>query len=76
MDAESGIELKQTAEIEQGGSKQNLETELSNYQPIDGIMIPHTMKQSLNGTPVVQMTIDKVEFNAPIDETLFKMPKK
>jgi outer membrane lipoprotein-sorting protein len=76
LDAETGIELKQTAEIEQGGSKQQLETELSNYQPVEGIMIPHTMKQSLNGTPVVQMTIDKVEFNAPMEASLFTMPKK
>ena len=30
----------------------------------------------LNGKPVVQMTIDKVEFNSAIDDAMFKMPKK
>jgi hypothetical protein len=39
-------------------------------------MIPHTVKQLLDGKPVVQMTIEKVEFNAPIDDGVFRMPKK
>ncbi len=77
LDAQSGIELKTTADVDLGtGAKQPLETEMSNYQPVNGIMIPHTVKQMLNGKPVVQMTIDKVEFNSAIDDALFKMPKK
>lgn len=76
LDAESGIELKTTTEMPGGGMKQTLETEMSDYKAIDGIMIPHTIKQSLNGMPVAQMTIEKVEFNAPLDDALFRMPKK
>jgi outer membrane lipoprotein-sorting protein len=76
IDTDSGIELKTTAEIDAGGQKQNIETEMSNYQSVDGVMIPHTIKQLLNGAPIVSMTIEKVEINAPIDDALFKMPKK
>jgi outer membrane lipoprotein-sorting protein len=76
LDAESGIELKTTAEMDQGGTKQNIETELSNYQAVDGIMIPHTVKQLVNGNPIVTMTIEKVEFNPTLDDSLFKMPAK
>ena len=77
LDANSGIELKTTAEVDVGtGMKQPLETELSNYQQINGIMIPHSMKQSVGGKTLAQMTIDKVEFNAPVDDALFRMPKK
>jgi outer membrane lipoprotein-sorting protein len=76
LDTDSGIEVKRTAEIDAGGMKQSLETELSNFKPIDGIMIPHTMKQSMNGSPVAQMRVEKIEFNAPIDDALFKMPVK
>jgi hypothetical protein len=77
LDANSGIELKTTADVDVGtGMKQPLETELSNYQPVNGIMIPHSMKQSISGKTIAQMTIDKVEFNAAVDEALFKMPKK
>ena len=77
LDAKSGIELKTSVDMDMGtGVKQPLETEMSNYQQIDGIMIPHTVKQSVNGKPVVQMTFEKVEFNAPIEDALFKMPAK
>lgn len=76
LDAESGIELKTTTEMEAGGAKQVIESEMSNYQTVEGIMLPHTIKQMLNGTQVVQMTIDKVEINPTIDPSLFKMPGK
>ena len=77
LDAKSGIELKTSSEVDTGtGQKQALETEMSDYRQVDGIMIPHTVKQLMNGKPVVQMTIDKVELNAPVDDAIFRMPKK
>src|SRR5688500_491568 len=43
LDAKSGIELKTSADIDMGtGTKQALETEMSNFQQVNGIMIPHT----------------------------------
>jgi outer membrane lipoprotein-sorting protein len=76
MDAGSGLEVKRMTEVEEGGTKRTLESELSDYKTVDGMMIPHTLKQSVNGSPVMQMTIDKIELNAPIDDALFRMPKK
>ena len=76
LDADSGIELKTSTSIDTGGTQQKIDTELSNYQQVEGIMVPHTIKQSLNGTPVLTMTIEKAEFNPTIDDTIFKMPKK
>jgi outer membrane lipoprotein-sorting protein len=76
LDAESGIELKTTTEVDAAGTKQVIESEMSNYQSVDGIMLPHTIRQILNGTQMVQMTIDKVELNPALEEGLFKMPAK
>ena len=76
LDTESGIEVKRTVDVDTGGVKQTIETELSNFKSIEGIMIPHTMKQSVNGTPVAQMTVEKIEFNAPIEDAVFRMPAK
>jgi outer membrane lipoprotein-sorting protein len=77
FDADSGLEMKRTIEFDTGGGmKQSLETEMSNFKSVDGIMVPHTMKQSLNGMAVAEIAIEKVEFNAPIDDALFRMPKK
>lgn len=74
LDAASGLEVKVTRAVEQGGMKMNVETELSNYQDVNGLMVPFATRQSLNGTPIAQVTIQKVEFNVPIEDALFKMP--
>lgn len=77
LDANTGIELKTAAQIDIGtGQTQTLETEMSNFEKVDGITIPHTVKQMVNGKPMVEMTIDNVAFNVPIDDAIFKMPKQ
>ena len=77
LDANSGIELKTSAEVDFGGGrKQTVETEMSNFQQVSGVMIPHSVKQTIDGKPMVQMTFDKVEFNAPMEDAIFRMPKK
>jgi outer membrane lipoprotein-sorting protein len=78
IDAESGLELKTSSEVDMGmgGAKQTLDTEMSNYKQVNGIMLPHTVKQFINGKPTVEMTVTTVEFNAPIDEAIFRMPDK
>jgi outer membrane lipoprotein-sorting protein len=78
LDAESGLELKTSAEVAtgMGGAKQTFDTEMSNYKAEGGIMLPHTVKQFVNGKPTVEMTVTAVEFNAPVDDAMFRMPKK
>ena len=75
LDADTGLELKRTVEVEAGGMKQTLESELSDYKAVEGLMVPHTITQLVGGTTVMQMTMEKVEFNTPIDDALFRMPK-
>lgn len=75
LDAESGIELKMSTQIQQGGNTVTVDTELSDYQPVQGIMVPHTLKTSINGQPTGQISVEKVEMNVAVDEAQFKMPK-
>jgi hypothetical protein len=49
---------------------------MSNYKPVDGIMIPHTVTQTANGRPLLQWTITTVEFNAVPDDSIFRLPKQ
>lgn len=76
LDAESGIEVKTTNEVEQGGQTFNIETEMSDYRAEAGIMVPHAIRNVMNGQAIMQMTVDKVEFNVPIEDAFFKMPAK
>lgn len=78
LDAESGLEVKTSAEIEtgMGGTKQTLDTEMSNYKQVGGIMLPHTVRQFMNGNKMAEVSVTGVEFNAPVDDSIFRMPKK
>ena len=76
LDVESGLEVRTASDIVQDGNKTTMTTDLSNYRMVDGLIMPFTMKQSLNGTPVAEITISKWEVNIPVDDDLFKMPGK
>ena len=75
IDAASGVELKVVSEADLGMGPMKIETELSNYQTVDGIMVPMTIRQNTATGPVT-ITVDKVEFNVTLDEKLFRMPGK
>jgi outer membrane lipoprotein-sorting protein len=75
LDAESGIDLKTTVQVPQGATTMTVETEMADYRPVDGIMMPHALKTSINGTPTGSIVVEKIELNVPVEEALFKMPK-
>jgi outer membrane lipoprotein-sorting protein len=70
------MEFRTVTTIEQGPVKGEVTTDLSNFQEVDGVILPFMMKQSMNGKPNLEVTIEKVEFNIPIDDAIFKMPEK
>jgi hypothetical protein len=41
---------------------------------VDGFSMPFKMRQSVNGTPVAEVTISKWEVNVPMEDELFKIP--
>ena len=75
IDAATGVELKVVSEADLGTGPMKIETELSNYQTLDGIMVPMMIRQS-GPTGPVTITVDKVEFNVALDDKVFKMPVK
>jgi outer membrane lipoprotein-sorting protein len=75
LDADSGIDLKTSTQVQQGTNTVTVETELSDYRPVDGIMMPHALKTSINGMPTGSITVQKIELNVPVDDAQFKMPK-
>lgn len=74
LDAESGIDLKTTVQVPQGATTMTVETEMSDYRTVEGIMMPHALKTSINGMPTGSIVVEKIELNVPIDEAQFKMP--
>jgi outer membrane lipoprotein-sorting protein len=75
FDADTGLERRTSITIERNGQKATVVSDLLDYRDVDGVKVPFSVKQSVNGTPLTQLTVNKVEFNVPMDAALFRMPK-
>lgn len=76
IDAETGLEAKMVIDTEDGGQTIRMEMRFSDFRPVEGRMVPFSVTQFVNGNQVVEMKFEKIEFNVPIDESIFKMPAK
>jgi len=74
LDAETGLEKKVSVAIDGGGNTATIVTELSDYRDVDGRMVPFMTRQIVDGTVRATIAMEKVEFNVPIDDALFRMP--
>jgi outer membrane lipoprotein-sorting protein len=76
LDAATGLEKTISMTIAPGGKTTKVETQLGDYREVDGRMVPFSIRQLVNGTVTASTTLDSVEFNAPAEDSLFKMPSK
>ena len=76
LDPATFLEQRITTELDQGGSITVVGTELTNYKPVDGMMVPFTIRQTINGQVQGEVTYERVQFNLPLADDLFKMPRK
>ena len=74
LDEKTGLERKVSATNNQGGTQMVIESIISDYQPVDGIMVPRKVQTLVNGETQALVQISKVEFNVPVDDARFKMP--
>ena len=75
LDAATGLEMKITTNLDQGGSRTAIVTEMSDYRDVGGRLVPFSTRQLLNGKVMASIALDSVEFNVPVDEAVFRMPK-
>jgi outer membrane lipoprotein-sorting protein len=73
VSADTGLDLRTVETFERGGQKLEARTDLSNYQTVEGLPVPYTIKQYANGNLVTEVTFEKVEFNVPVDEAMFRL---
>lgn len=55
---------------------QPVDTYLSEYQEVEGLIIPHYLEQKMNGQVLMNLKTLKVELNVPLKKEDFSMPKK
>ena len=74
LDEKTGLERKVSASVNQGGTQLLVESVISDYQPVDGIMVPRKVQTLVGGQTQATVTIENVEFNVPLEDAQFKMP--
>ena len=75
LDAESGLERQWIATMDQNGLTMEISTTLSDYQPTDGVQVARGIRTMMGDQQVASLTFSTVEFNVPIDDAVFSMPK-
>jgi len=74
IDAENFVVLKLKNTVFVQGSEQEQENYMSNYKPIDGTLVPHTLETRMNGTVQATITIEEILYNEDIDDSTFEKP--
>jgi outer membrane lipoprotein-sorting protein len=76
IDAENYLELKVNMKRKTPGGEIEIDQYVGNYKPVNGILFPFSLETKVKGQTANQITIEKVELDVPIDDSLFKMPAK
>ena len=73
FDAQTGLLIRLDAERESPQGKMPTETYLDDYKEVDGVKIPHTVRQT---TPMFTINIktEEVKHNVPVDDAKFNKP--
>jgi hypothetical protein len=71
LDASTGLEAKRMTEVD----TLKLEQEFSDFRTIEGVTLPFHVRLLTNGVPQSEFTVKSVEFNVPMDDAIFRMPK-
>lgn len=76
LDADSFLTIKTTLKTTRRGAEVVQDTTLGDYKSVEGMMYPFSIEASAPGAPggSQKITIQKVEFNVPVDDGQFKMP--
>ena len=76
LDAESFLPVKTEAKRRQLGQEVRYESKISDYKPVEGVLMPFSVQQMVNGHLAMEIKIEKMDANVPLDAAIFKMPEK
>jgi outer membrane lipoprotein-sorting protein len=75
LDATTFLERQWSVTMEQNGLTMEIDTIIGDYQPVDGVQVARSMRTVMGGNPMGTLKIASVEFNVPVEDSVFVMPK-
>ena len=76
LDAKSFLPVKTEGRRMQLGQEIVYESKIANYKPVEGVLMPFNVTQLVNGRLAMEITVEKMDANVPVDGAIFKMPEK
>lgn len=73
FDAQSGLLVRQDVERDSPQGKMNISVEFENYKEVDGVKIPHTIRQIFPSFALIT-TFTEVKHNGALDDAKFSKP--
>lgn len=74
VDVESGLAVKETTRRKQKGSEIEIDSYMTNFKPVEGVLFPFAIENKVQGKSIGQFTIEDVKPNVAIDDAAFAMP--
>jgi hypothetical protein len=71
LDATTGLELRLVTEVAGTSVRQDF----SDYRDVQGLKVPFLIRTFVNGAPVGEIKVSAVEYNAAIDDAVFRTKK-
>ncbi|MEK6286340.1 MAG: outer membrane lipoprotein-sorting protein [Acidobacteriota bacterium] len=76
LDAENYLELKVNLKRKTPGGEIEVDQYVGNYKPVNGVLFPFSLETKVKGQTVSQITLEKIDLDVAIDDSIFKMPAK
>jgi hypothetical protein len=73
LDKGSYLIVKTTTTVDQMGTSMNVDSYMTDYVDIDGVVLPKKTTAMANGMEAAVITLDKIEVNIPIEDSVFKV---
>jgi hypothetical protein len=71
LDASTFLDVKHTSESDQ----LKLEQRFEDYRTVSGFKAPFVTRTVVNGVTQSEMRLDKIEFNVPVEDAFFRLPR-
>ncbi|HEY2615666.1 MAG TPA: hypothetical protein VGI42_08135 [Chthoniobacterales bacterium] len=75
LDPDHFLEIRVLSQRTEQGAQIEVETDLGDYEKINGVFIPFSIESGEKGsTDKQKIVLEKAEANIPVDDTIFKFP--
>ena len=75
LDAKTFLPVKSAGTRKQQDHEIAYESFPGDFKPVNGVMMPFSLNQKMNGRSMLELTVEKVEVNTPMDDSIFQIPE-